>query len=72
MPLKTTSLEAVPTIGIDIGRNTFHLKALGLNKLGMAANFNPGCSAPAQSVQVSDFARQQNSSRRLGRSPWRS
>ena len=25
MPLKITSLEAVPTIGIDIGRTTFHL-----------------------------------------------
>jgi transposase len=31
-----------------------------------------GCSAPAQSVQASDCARQQNSSRRLGRSQWRS
>ena len=32
MPLKTTSLEAVPTIGIDIGKNTFHL--IGLDKMG--------------------------------------
>ena len=36
MPLKTTSLEAVPTIGIDIGKNTFHL--IGLDKMGMASN----------------------------------
>ena len=33
MPLKTTSLEAVPTIGIDIGKNTFHL--IGLDKMGV-------------------------------------
>jgi transposase len=32
MPLKTTSLEAVPTIGIDIGKTTFHL--IGLDKMG--------------------------------------
>jgi hypothetical protein len=32
MPRKTTSLEAVATIGIDIGKNTFHL--IGLNKMG--------------------------------------
>ena len=32
MPLKTTSLEAYPTIGIDIGKNTFHL--IGLDKMG--------------------------------------
>ena len=32
MPLKTTSLEACPTIGIDIGKNTFHL--IGLDKMG--------------------------------------
>jgi hypothetical protein len=32
MPLKTTSPEAVPTIGIDIGKNTFHL--IGLDKMG--------------------------------------
>ena len=33
MLLKTTSsLEAVPTIGIDIGKNTFHL--IGLDKMG--------------------------------------
>jgi transposase len=31
MPLKTTSLEAVPTIGIDIGKNKFHL--IGLDKM---------------------------------------
>ena len=29
---KTTSLEAVATIGIDIGKNTFHL--IGLDKMG--------------------------------------
>jgi hypothetical protein len=32
MPLKTTSLEACPTIGIDIGKITFHL--IGLDKMG--------------------------------------
>ena len=32
MPRKTTSLEAVATIGIDIGKNTFHL--IGLDKVG--------------------------------------
>src|SRR6202048_64395 len=32
MPLKTPSLEAVPTIGIDIGKNTFHL--IGLDNMG--------------------------------------
>ena len=32
MQLKTTSLEVVPTIGIDIGKNTFHL--IGLDKMG--------------------------------------
>jgi hypothetical protein len=32
MPLKTTSLEDVPTIGIDIGKTTFHL--IGLDKMG--------------------------------------
>ena len=32
MPRKTTSLEAVATIGIDIGKNTFHL--IGLDKMG--------------------------------------
>src|SRR5438477_11278181 len=32
MPRKTTSLEAVATIGIDIGKNTFHL--IGLDKIG--------------------------------------
>ena len=32
MPRKTTSLEAVATIGIDIGKNTFHL--IGLDKKG--------------------------------------
>ena len=32
MPRKTTSPEAVATIGIDIGKNTFHL--IGLNKMG--------------------------------------
>lgn len=32
MPRKTTSLEAVATIGIDIGKNTFHL--IGLDKTG--------------------------------------
>ena len=32
MPLKTTSLKACPTIGIDIGKNTFHL--IGLDKMG--------------------------------------
>jgi hypothetical protein len=31
MPLKTTSLKACPTIGIDIGKNTFHL--IGLDKI---------------------------------------
>ena len=32
MPCKTISLEAVATIGIDIGKNTFHL--IGLDKMG--------------------------------------
>jgi len=32
MPLKTTSLKACPTIGIDTGKNTFHL--IGLDKMG--------------------------------------
>ena len=32
MPLKTTNLKACPTIGIDIGKNTFHL--IGLDKMG--------------------------------------
>jgi transposase len=32
MPRKSTSLEAVATIGIDIGKNTFHL--IGLDKKG--------------------------------------
>ena len=32
MPRKTTSPEAVATIGIDIGKNTFHL--IGLDKMG--------------------------------------
>ena len=32
MPRKTTSLESVTTIGIDIGKNTFHL--IGLDKTG--------------------------------------
>jgi hypothetical protein len=32
MPRKTNSLEAVATIGIDIGKNTFHL--IGLDKMG--------------------------------------
>ena len=32
MQLKTTSLEVVPTICIDIGKNTFHL--IGLDKMG--------------------------------------
>ena len=32
MQLKTTSLEVVPTIGIDIGKNTCHL--IGLDKMG--------------------------------------
>ena len=32
MPRKTISLEAVATIGIDIGKNTFHL--IGLDKMG--------------------------------------
>jgi hypothetical protein len=32
MPRKTTSLEAVATIGIDIGKNTFHL--IDLDKMG--------------------------------------
>ncbi len=32
MPRKTTSVEAVATIGIDIGKNTFHL--IGLDKKG--------------------------------------
>src|SRR6266700_705927 len=32
MPRQTTSLEAVATIGIDIGKNTFHL--IGLDKKG--------------------------------------
>ena len=32
MPRKTTSLESVATIGIDIGKNTFHL--IGLDKKG--------------------------------------
>ena len=32
MPRKTTSLEAVATIGVDIGKNTFHL--IGLDKKG--------------------------------------
>ena len=32
MPPKTTSLEACRTIGIDIGKNTFHL--IGLDKMG--------------------------------------
>ena len=32
MPRKTTSPEAVATIGIDIGKNTFHL--IGLDKKG--------------------------------------
>ena len=32
MPRKTTSLKAVATIGIDIGKNTFHL--IGLDKMG--------------------------------------
>ena len=32
MPPKTTSLEACRTIGIDIGKNTFHL--IGLDKIG--------------------------------------
>jgi len=31
-PRKTTSVEAVATIGIDIGKNTFHL--IGLDKIG--------------------------------------
>ena len=132
MPPKTTTLEACRTIGIDIGKNTFHL--IGLDKMGaivlrqklsrnqvdirlanmprcligmeacvgahhlsrqlkalghdarlMPARYvrpyskglwpqilDRGCSAPAQSVQASDCARQQNSSRRLGRSQWRS
>jgi transposase len=32
MPRKTTIVEAVATIGIDIGKNTFHL--IGLDKKG--------------------------------------
>ncbi|MGO8924231.1 MAG: hypothetical protein ACLQF4_15010 [Xanthobacteraceae bacterium] len=32
MPRKTTSLEAVATIGIDIGKNTYHL--ISLDKTG--------------------------------------
>jgi transposase len=32
MSRKTTSFEAVATIGIDIGKNTFHL--IGLDKKG--------------------------------------
>src|SRR5437879_13564266 len=32
MPRQATSLEAVATIGIDIGKNTFHL--IGLDKMG--------------------------------------
>jgi hypothetical protein len=32
MPLKTPSLKACPTIGIDIGKNTFHL--IGFDKMG--------------------------------------
>lgn len=32
MPRETTSFEAVTTIGIDIGKNTFHL--IGLDKNG--------------------------------------
>ena len=32
MSRKTTNLEAVATIGIDIGKNTFHL--IGLDKKG--------------------------------------
>ena len=32
MPCRTTSLEAVATIGIDIGKNTFHL--VSLDKMG--------------------------------------
>ena len=35
MPRKTTSLEAVATIGIDIGKNTFHL--VGFDKMGAIA-----------------------------------
>jgi transposase len=35
MSRKTTSLEAVATIGIDIGKNTFHL--IGLDKKGAIA-----------------------------------
>ena len=35
MPRKTTSLEAVATIGIDIGKNTFHL--VGFDKIGAIA-----------------------------------
>ena len=38
----------------------------------MASILDRGCSSPAQSVQASDCARQQNSSHCLGRSPWRS
>jgi transposase len=32
MPRKTTSFEALATIGIDIGKNTFHL--IGLDTMG--------------------------------------
>ncbi len=36
MPRKTTSVAAVATIGIDIGKNTFHL--IGLDKMGAIAS----------------------------------
>ena len=33
MPRKTANLEAVTTIGIDIGKNTFHLIGLPPDRL---------------------------------------
>ena len=45
MSLKITSLEAVPTIGIDIGRTTFHIIGNGRHRSAAEVVASPGRSA---------------------------
>ena len=53
MPLKITSLEAVPAIGIDIVKTTFHLIGNGRHRSAAEVVASPGRSlAPTSKYEL--------------------
>jgi hypothetical protein len=53
MPLKITSLEAVPTIGIDISRTTFHVIGNGRHRSAAEVVASPGrIAAPTSQYEL--------------------